>query len=239
MAKQLYDYWFVQFDFPNEEGKPYKSNGGKMVWNETLKREIPEGWSAVALDKIVNVKDGTHESPKQLEHGKYLITSKHLLSSGIDYATAYYISEDDFESINRRSKVDTNDILFSMIGTIGSKYFVSENPVNYAIKNMALIKTSQKSNIMYYVWMSLASIDYKRYEYNAISGSIQKFLSLDAMRRIPTLFDKRVCELFNKTIKWIIEKQIAIRNENIALTKQRDELLPLLMNGQVSPLNCD
>ena len=121
MAKQLYDYWFVQFDFPNEEGKPYKSSGGEMVWNEKLKREIPKEWEIRPLNSLITVKDGTHESPKQQLEGRYLITSKHLLSSGIDYNTAYYISEEDYIAINKRSQVETNDILFSMIGTIGNK----------------------------------------------------------------------------------------------------------------------
>ena len=141
MAKQLYDYWFVQFDFPNEEGKPYKSSGGEMVWNEKLKREIPKEWEIRPLNSLITVKDGTHESPKQQLEGRYLITSKHLLSSGIDYNTAYYISEEDYIAINKRSQVETNDILFSMIGTIGNKYLVAEKNVNFAIKNMALLGT--------------------------------------------------------------------------------------------------
>ena len=64
MAKTLYDYWFVQFDFPDKKGKPYKTSGGKMVWNEELKREIPLGWKVVKIDEVISVKDGTHDSPK-------------------------------------------------------------------------------------------------------------------------------------------------------------------------------
>ena len=234
MAKQLYDYWFVQFDFPNKEGKPYKSSGGKMVWNEKLKREIPEGWDIKSLNDIVKVKDGTHDSPKQQNEGYFLITSKHLLPTGIDFKTAYYISEEDYKAINKRSKVDTNDILFSMIGTIGNKYLVSEETINFAIKNMALIKSSDNAKFMYFLWFYLSSPDYIRYEYNAISGSIQKFLSLDAMRNIPILFNEKILTLFNKKVSEICKLISNTNNENILLSKQRDELLPLLMNGQVS-----
>lgn len=239
MAKQLYDYWFVQFDFPNEEGKPYKSSGGKMVWNDKLKREIPEGWDIKSLNDIVKVKDGTHDSPKQQNEGYFLITSKHLLPTGIDFKTAYYISEEDYKAINKRSKVDTNDILFSMIGTIGNKYLVSEETINFAIKNMALIKSSDNAKFMYFLWFYLSSPDYIRYEYNAISGSIQKFLSLDAMRNIPILFNEKILTLFNKKVSEICKLISNTNNENILLSKQRDELLPLLMDGQVSPLNSD
>ena len=234
MAKQLYDYWFVQFDFPDENGRPYKSSGGKMVWNEKLKREIPKDWDVKSLSSLIAVKDGTHDSPKQQSKGRFLITSKHLLSSGIDYGSAYFISEEDYIAINKRSRVATNDILFSMIGTIGNKYFVTEKEINFAIKNMALLKTSENKNIMYFLWLYLSSCDYKRYEFNALSGSIQKFLSLDAMRNIPIPFNPNIAATFNKQVSNICQHIAKIKEENIQLTKQRDELLPLLMNGQVS-----
>lgn len=234
MAKQLYDYWFVQFDFPNEDGKPYKSSGGEMVWNEKLKRDIPKGWEIRPLNSLIPVKDGTHESPKQQLEGRYLITSKHLLSSGIDYNTAYYISEEDYIAINKRSQVETNDILFSMIGTIGNKYLVAEKNINFAIKNMALLKTSKSMHIMYFLWLYLSSWDYKHYEFNAISGSIQKFLSLDAMRNIPIPFNYDIAVAFNKQVSIICQCIINVKEENIQLIKQRNELLPLLMTGKVS-----
>ena len=103
MAKQLYDYWFVQFDFPNEEGKPYKSSGGAMVWNEKLKREIPTSFVVKSLSEIIEVKDGTHDSPKPQDNGYFLLTSKHLTERGLNYASAYKISKEDYESINKRS----------------------------------------------------------------------------------------------------------------------------------------
>ena len=237
MAKQLYDYWFVQFDFPDAEGKPYNSSGGKMVWNEKLKRKIPAGWEIKTLNDIVNVKDGTHDSPKQQNTGYYLITSKHLQSTGIDFKTAYCISSEDYLAINKRSRVDTNDILFSMIGTIGNKYLVSEENINFAIKNMALIKSSENISIMYFLWFYLSSPDYIRYEHNAISGSIQKFLSLDAMRKIPVLFDEKVLPMFNQRVSSIYKSISNLNNENSILIKQRDELLLFLMNEQVSVNN--
>ncbi|MCD4772586.1 MAG: restriction endonuclease subunit S [Bacteroidales bacterium] len=111
MAKTLYDYWFVQFDFPfdfaqgkpNEQGKPYKSSGGKMVYNAELKREIPEGWEVKTINSIIDVKDGTHDSPKPKEKGFSLITSKNLLVSGLDFENANLISEDDYHNINNSS----------------------------------------------------------------------------------------------------------------------------------------
>ena len=87
--------------------------------------------------------------------------------------------------------------------------------------------------VMLLLWFYLSSPDYIRYEYNAISGSIQKFLSLDAMRNIPILFNEKILTLFNKKVSEICKLISNTNNENILLSKQRDELLPLLMNGQV------
>jgi type I restriction enzyme S subunit len=78
MAKLIYDYWFVQFDFPDTNGKPYKTSSGKMVYNEKLKRKVPEGWASEIINNVIDVKDGTHESPKPVEEGYHLITSKNL-----------------------------------------------------------------------------------------------------------------------------------------------------------------
>ena len=234
MAKQLYDYWFVQFDFPNEEGKPYKSSGGAMVWNEKLKREIPTSFDVKSLSEIIEVKDGTHDSPKPQDNGYFLLTSKHLTERGLDYASAYKISKEDYESINKRSKVDTNDILFSMIGTIGNSYFVEKTNINFAIKNMALFKTSAKRWFSEYLYLYLSSCDYKHYEGNSLSGSIQKFVSLRTLRDMPILYHEDIIKVFAKEVRNIITMMVNLRKENIELTKQRDELLPLLMNGQAS-----
>jgi len=234
MAKQLYDYWFVQFDFPNEDGKPYKSSGGAMVWNEKLKREIPTSFDVKSLSEIIEVKDGTHDSPKPQDNGYFLLTSKHLTERGLDYTSAYKISKEDYESINKRSKVDTNDILFSMIGTIGNSYFVEETNINFAIKNMALFKTSAKRWFSEYLYLYLSSCDYKHYEGNSLSGSIQKFVSLRTLRDMPILYHEDIIKVFAKEVRNIITMMVNLRKENIELTKQRDELLPLLMNGQAS-----
>ena len=234
MAKQLYDYWFVQFDFPNEEGKPYKSSGGAIVWNEKLKREIPTSFDVKSLSEIIEVKDGTHDSPKPQDNGYFLLTSKHLTERGLDYASAYKISKEDYESINKRSKVDTNDILFSMIGTIGNSYFVEETNINFAIKNMALFKTSAKRWFSEYLYLYLSSCDYKHYEGNSLSGSIQKFVSLRTLRDMPILYHEDIIKVFAKEVRNIITMMVNLRKENIELTKQRDELLPLLMNGQAT-----
>jgi len=233
MAKTLYDYWFVQFDFPNAEGKPYKSSGGEMVYDEVLRREIPRGWEVKSLEEIIAVKDGTHDSPKYIESGFPLVTSKNLKSDGINFNETNKISESDFKSINLRSKVDTGDILFSMIGNIGTIYKVDESIVHFAIKNIALFKTSQTESFKNYLYQYLHSYDMQRYIPNVVSGSIQKFIGLTSLRQTPVLYNEKLIALFDQKTKPIYNKmQIGIK-QNQELASLRDWLLPMLMNGQV------
>ena len=234
MAKTLYDYWFVQFDFPDTIGKPYKTSGGKMVWNEELKREIPEGWEVKPISKVIEVKDGTHDSPKPKTIGYPLITSKNLKVEGLDFENANLISEEDYLSVNKRSKVETGDILFSMIGNIGTIYKVEEKEINFAIKNVALYKTSQKEDYKNFIYMFLKSIDMDRYMRNVISGSIQKFIGLSSLRNTPFLINETYIEKYEIHTKSIFSQLENLKLENQELASLRDWLLPMLMNGQVS-----
>jgi len=237
MAKLIYDYWFVQFDFPDASGKPYKSSGGKMVYNEPLKREIPEGWGVDIINNVIDVKDGTHDSPKPANEGYHLITSKNLKVEGLDFENANIISKEDYESVNKRSKVETGDILFSMIGSIGAIYKVDEENIDFAIKNVALYKTSQKEGYRNYIYTFLKSYDMQRYMGNVISGSIQKFIGLGALRNMPLILDDVMIKEFEKATQNIFKKQTVIKLENQKLTELRDWLLPMLMNGQVTVKN--
>ncbi len=234
ITKLIYDYWFVQFDFPDENGKPYKSSGGKMVYNEDLKREIPDGWSVDVINNVINVKDGTHDSPKPKSEGHPLITSKNLKVEGLDFANANLISVEDYVSVNKRSKVDTGDILFSMIGSIGIIYKVDEKDINFAIKNVALYKTSQTEDCKNYIYMFLKSYDMQRYMGNVISGSIQKFIGLGALRNMPIFINDKTIKNYKDATNHIFEKLTLIKLENQKLAELRDWLLPMLMNGQVT-----
>ena len=235
LAKTFYDYWFVQFDFPNEGGKPYKSSGGAMEWNEELKREIPIEWEVKEISKLIDVKDGTHDSPKQSEEGRYLITSKHLTKAGIDFKSAYLISNEDYVQVNKRSQVEKDDILISMIGTIGLRYFVQEDNIEFAIKNIGLYKTSQNKEIANLLYLYISSFYGENYFKTNTSGSIQNYLTLGVLRTMPFLLPpKRILKSFDEVIKPIFEKNNRINIENQELSSLRDWLLPMLMNGQVS-----
>ncbi|MEZ8850867.1 restriction endonuclease subunit S [Vibrio cyclitrophicus] len=234
MVKTLYDYWFVQFDFPDDNGRPYKTSGGDMIYSDELKRNVPKGWVVEPISHIMKVKDGTHESPKQKEAGFPLITSKHLLKKGIDFDNAYLISKEDYEAVNKRSKVETNDILFSMIGSIGEVYKVDEKYINFAIKNVALYKSSSNPEIVNFIYMYLKSHDMKRYMANVTKGSIQKFIGLGSLREMPLLISDEIIKIYVSTTKHSFDQMTIVKRENQELVALRDWLLPMLMNGQVT-----
>lgn len=130
-----------------------------------------------------SVRDGTHASPKRKESGFKLITSKHLKDNNIDFESAYYISKEDYDEVNKRSKVEINDILFSMIGTIGLMYRVDKEP-NYAIKNMGLFKIKNEIDskwLFYY----LKSPYMKNYIKSLMTGSTQQYVTLENLRNLP------------------------------------------------------
>ena len=236
MAKTLYDYWFVQFDFPDANGQPYKTAGGKMIYNPTLKREITEGWNWRPVSSLIEVKDGTHDSPKPSENGQFLITSKHLKSTGIDFSDAYLISQEDFDAVNKRSKVDPGDFLLSMIGTVGLSQWAMKIETPYAIKNIGLFKTSQAPEMADYIFEAITSLHGKAYlKQNQSTGTSQPYVTLGTLRSIPILLpSEKVLEAFNKKIKPLHKLTYENTVENQKLAELRDWLLPMLMNGQVT-----
>ena len=136
-------------------------------------------WIVTKLSEITDVRDGTHDSPKQKPMGKKLVTSKHLINGKVNHESAYFISEEDFEKINQRSKVDQWDLLFAMIGTgtVGQLALISESSPDYAIKNVGLIKTKDK-NLAKWLYFYLQSPQAKNAIDGLISGSSQPYISL-------------------------------------------------------------
>ena len=170
----------------------------------------PINWNLVDIDSLVDVRDGTHDSPSPTESGKYLITSRHLLPYAVDRSNAYLISEADFRKANERSSVEYGDILFSMIGTIGNISFITEQEIDFAIKNVGLFRTSQNPDIRHFILSYLKSEIVKKYIASYMAGSTQSYVSLNVLRKIPLIlpsddvlqyFEKQVTPLFAKMIE--------------------------------------
>ena len=174
-----------------------------------------------AEDYCDSVRDGTHDSPQKTDSGYKLITSKHIKEYGLDLDSAYCISEKDFNKVNERSAVNINDILYSMIGTIGLMYRVKSQP-NYAIKNMGLFKISDeiKSKWLYYY---LKSPKMQNYIKSLLNGSTQQYITLSNLRQIPIEIPENEGDM-KKIIKVLdlIDKKIQIN------TKTNDNLYKMM-----------
>lgn len=153
--------------------------------------DLSEGWRVGKIIELFEVRDGTHDSPKQCEKGKLLITSKHITKERIKFEEAYLISNEDFISINKRSVVEQYDILFSMIGTLGLTYLEQNSEIDYAIKNLALFKTSQNRDWAIYTYLWLTSKNGKHYVIKNKGGSTQQFMSLSSLRDIEFVMPRK------------------------------------------------
>lgn len=189
---------------------------------------------SVELSSIVDIRDGTHDSPKNQEAGFPLVTSKHLLPFGVDLSSTNLISQEDFNKINERSKVDTYDILLSMIGTVGLVSLVIENPVNYAIKNVGLFKTSNCPDLYAFILPYLRSSKTALHIERTLAGSTQKYISLGELRKMPIVLpSENELRDYNKVVIPLVNQIINLTEENKRLVSLRDTLLPKLMSGKL------
>jgi len=234
MAKQLYDYWFVQFDFPNEDGKPYKSSGGKMVWNKKLKREIPEGWNAKRIDEITIVYNGA--TPSTTEEDNYggdiiWITPKDLSSQQqkFIYQGERNISQKGYDSCSTHI-LPINSILMSSRAPIGLLAITkTELCTNQGFKNFVPKEDYFSTYLYYYLLSHIKQIE------QLGTGTTFKEVSREDISAFLILFPlEETLRQWEKIIYSIDNKQLSIQKQMETLTKQRDELLPLLMNGQVT-----
>ncbi len=180
----------------------------ETLFRQWFMEEADESWEEKTVADIIEVRDGTHDSPKPKETGRCLITSKHLKPTGIDFNSAYKISEEDYIAINKRSKVNKDDILFSMIGTLGLIHYVQDEP-DYAIKNIGLFKSSLKPEFAKFLYLLLKSPLGKKFVYESADGSTQEYISLGSLREFAFMyprdsplksFDKTVSPYFMKNI---------------------------------------
>ncbi len=233
LARQLYDYWFVQFDFPNEEGKPYKSSGGKMVYNPILKREIPEGWEVKEMEEIIDIKSGfPFQSTTYLSKGKYsIITIKNVQDGFLDLSGTDFLDElppriPDYCILKR------GDILISLTGNIGrvGRVFSDNLLLN---QRVGYVDCKNQYNNWAYLYITSSQV---RLQIEKLGiGSAQLNVSPIQIGKIKlALPTDQVLSSFDKKLAAILEHILANSNEIASLTKQRDELLPLLMNGQVN-----
>ena len=209
----------------------------ETIWWEIFVVDVKKEWERKRLSEIIDVRDGTHDSPKQTETGFYLITSRHLKKEGIDFANAYKISESNYHQINKRSGVAENDLLFSMIGTLGLIHYVDEKPV-YAIKNMGLFKCSQKPEFAKYLYLLLKSPIGREYLYENTEGSTQEYISLGNLRALPVEYPGDAnLKAFDAIIAPYFIKMRNNKHQIHMLSLMRDTLSQKLFSGEIGLLS--
>jgi type I restriction enzyme S subunit len=203
----------------------------KMFVDGIDKENLPAGWRMGTVEDICEVKDGTHDSPKPVEYGCPLVTSAHLSEWSLLLDQAYCISKQDFNKINEHSLVETSDILFSMIGTIGTISFVLYEKIGFAVKNMAIFKTSHNPQYAEYVLFFLKSQDMNSYIAGSTSGSTQNYVTLSILRDTPIIIPNiSLIELFHNDTSKIVSHIWSITQENLKLTELQSLLLAKMGN---------
>lgn len=161
-----------------------------------MDNRTPKGWNVIPAEEYcVEVTDGTHDSPKSVDNnGYYLLTSKNITSGILNYDNAYHISEDDFNAVNKRSKVRQYDLLYSMIGTVGESCIVEQEEIDFAIKNVGLFRLGGdllKAKWLNYFFKTRVA---KAHVEKSLKGTTQKYIALGILRKFPILVPSVVAE---------------------------------------------
>jgi type I restriction enzyme S subunit len=229
----MYDYWFVQFDFPNEKGKPYKSAGGKMIWNDELKREIPLGWEVKNIGEFGEFKNGINYDPSIKGDVDAKIINIRNMSS-----TNLFVSQHELDTITLEKKnvdkylVTDKDILIARSGIPGATRVMFEYAENTIycgfIIRFQVNDVTNKNYLLYFL---------KGMEKNSKSssgGTIMPNINQETLKRMIVLMpNEQIISKFNSFISPIFEQINSRAKESQTLTELRDWLLPMLMNGQI------
>ena len=209
MAKTLYDYWFVQFDFPDENGKPYKSSGGKMVYNDQLKREIPEGWGVKQLGEL-DIATGKRDANFGTVNGQY----------------------DFWTTANEPIKADEYSFEGKAILIAGNgNFYINFTEGKFeAYQRTYVIQSADENELLFMYPACLQSIEKLRKDSN---GSIIKYITIGDVQNISQPHCPVIANMFVDIFRPIMNTIQKNKQQNQELTQLRDWLLPMLMNGQV------
>ena len=233
LAKTIYNYWFVQFDFPNAEGKPYKTSGGEMEWNDELKMEIPKGWKAKPLEKFGDFKNGINYEGDVVGDKIVRIVNVRDISD-----SNYFILKDNLDEISLPEKdsskylVHENDILIARSGTPGATRLIHKDIADVIYCGFIIRYNVAEERMKKYLFFNLKRIEESLTTKSA--GTILKNVSQDTLKELLVASpDENTIKRFNEKMNPIFESIYSNSKQNQELIKLRDFLLPLLMNGQV------
>ena len=233
MAKTLYDYWFVQFDFPDQNGKPYKSSGGKMVYHPELKREIPEGWGVENLkdseSKIITGKTPSRANSDNFGGEIPFITIGDIRGNTFIYSTSETLT-DLGASVQQNKYLPEGSLCVSCIATVGEIGFTTEwSHTNQQINSIVF----EDENNRYYLYFALKNY-FENANASAKTGNTFANMNKEDFSGIKIIFpNKEIKNNFHKITEPYFSQIKCLQGQNQELTQLRDWLLPMLMNGQV------
>ena len=233
MAKTLYDYWFVQFDFPDQNGKPYKSSGGKMVYNPELKREIPEGWGVEKLgdfeSKIITGKTPSRTNSDNFGGKIPFITIGDIRGNTFIYRTSETLT-DLGASVQKNKYLPEESLCVSCIATVGEIGFTTEpSHTNQQINSIVFEDETNR----YYLYFALKNY-FENANASAKTGNTFANMNKEDFSGIKIIFpNKEIKNNFHKITEPYFSQIKCLQGQNQQLTQLRDWLLPMLMNGQV------
>ena len=230
MAKTLYDYWFVQFDFPDADGKPFKSSGGKMVYNATLKRDIPAGWRATTLASITPISNDSL-NPADFPEKEF----KHFSIPVFDATKTYGLELGQTIGSNKFTVLGT-DLLVSKLNPWFSRVIYAMDETDQICSTELVVWRCPTNNLKNFLFLIATSSQFIAHCIQSASGTSNshKRVNPNVMMRFDLPYQNDVAEKFGQKISPTLEKLIINHRENQQLTQLRDWLLPLLMNGQVT-----
>lgn len=227
--KTIYDYWFVQFDFPDGNGNPYRSSGGKLVWNEKLKRDIPTEWICQNIRNLTSITWG------QCPDGKNILSKSANKKDLIDYCSGAgdmkggFLVDCQAKTDNSKRFAYENDILVSVAGKIGDMCVVDHS---ISLGRAAMAFSANNYYELTYIYLTLQALNKKMTTIS--TGSIQKVINNDHIDEFNFPYNEDIVAKFGKLTLNIFDELKQTSIENRELTKLRDWLLPMLMNGQAT-----
>lgn len=238
ITRLIYDYWFVQFDFPNELGRPYKTCGGMMVWNDMLKREIPFGWTDSTFSALVESVNTGLNPRKNFSLGQgsnFYVTIKNIEHGNVNFTKCDYIDDNALRIIQNRSNLATGDILFTSISPVGRLFLIMEEPKNWNInESLFSIKYKKNSTNPFYLYSVLESNETKMRMDNLMVGSIMDGIRIETLLNFPVLFPlKKTMDDYMRFAQLAFDMIHMNQSEIQNLDKLRCLLTPLLLDGHV------
>ena len=238
--KTIYQRWFIEYEFPNEEGKAYKSNSGSFIYNEELNKEIPENWKVLKIKDCIN-HINTGLNPRDnfvLGKGtiKY-ITVKNINENGtLDFSNCDLIDENARNIIHNRSNIKKDDILFASIAPLGRCYLIMENPKNWDINESVFsIRPNNKIISSVYLYRYLMSEYFVKKAEHSSTGSVFNGIRINVLENMNIVIpDKLTIDSFSEIVESIMMKKYNYEKENMYLSMIKNDLLPLLINGQIN-----